>query len=109
MKKTLLAYTLLLLSCRNAAADISSVRKNRRWWVRPIFADHDVSGAWATLIPMLRETDEDMFFNFMRMTPAAFDRLLGKVSPFLRKVSWRKAISPGERLAITLRYASWND
>lgn len=40
----------------------------------------------------------------MRQFTAAFDRLLNMVSPHLTKTSWRKAIEPGERLAITLRY-----
>lgn len=74
--------------------------------MRPIFADHDKHGAWSTLIPTMRETDEDMYFNFLRMTPQAFDRLLVLVQPFMKKISWRAAISPGERLAITLRFAN---
>jgi len=55
-------------------------KKERRWWVRPIFADHDTHGAWATLIPLMRETDEEMYFNFMRMRPETFDRLLALIS-----------------------------
>ncbi|XP_034243500.1 uncharacterized protein LOC117646568 [Thrips palmi] len=43
------------------------------------------------------------------MTPSAFDKLLEKVGPFLDKSSWRKAIEPGERLAITLRYLASGD
>ncbi|KAK3916792.1 Protein ANTAGONIST OF LIKE HETEROCHROMATIN PROTEIN 1 [Frankliniella fusca] len=84
-------------------------KSGRRWWQRPLFRSHDEFGAWNTLIPLLRETDEDLFFNFLRMTPGSFDRLLKKVSPFLQKKSWRKAIDPGERLAITLRYLASGD
>ena len=104
LKKLLLLYVMLCARSHNPAAYLKPSKKRRRWWVRPIFADHDQCGAWATLIPKLRETDEDMYFNFMRMTPAAFDKLLGKVSPLMTKVSWRKSIPPGERLAITLGY-----
>ncbi|KAK3919743.1 Putative nuclease [Frankliniella fusca] len=84
----------------------SKVRKRmvqRRWWCRPILEDHDLFGAWFSLIPSLR-LDEDKFFNFLRMTPSAFDRLLSMVSPWLKKYSRRESICPGERLAITLRY-----
>jgi len=79
-------------------------KPKRRWWVRPLFASHDEQGAWLNLIPQMRETDPDKFYNFMRMTPECFDRVLELVSPFLHKRSWRKFIEPGERLAITLRY-----
>lgn len=107
LKRLLLVYALLSARHKSITPDVYR-RKKRRWWVRPIFADHDQCGAWATLIPKLREGDEDMFFNFMRMTPAAFDKLLEKVSPFMMKVSWRKSVCPGERLAITLRCGTWN-
>ncbi|KAK3916794.1 Protein ALP1-like [Frankliniella fusca] len=82
---------------------------SRRWWVRPLFASHDEQGAWLNLIPQMRETDPDRFYNFMRMTPDCFDRVLELVSPYIRKRSWRKFIEPGERLAITLRHLASGD
>lgn len=82
----------------------NQVRRQRRWWVRPVFADHDTHGAWVSLIPTMRETDRDLYYNFMRMTPECFDKLLALITPFIQKYSWRKSIPPGERLAITLRY-----
>ncbi|XP_055644630.1 uncharacterized protein LOC129780405 [Toxorhynchites rutilus septentrionalis] len=45
-----------------------------------------------------------MFYNFLRMYPAQFDALLSLVQCGLQKFSIREAISPGERLCITLRY-----
>lgn len=66
--------------------------------------DHDTHGAWCSLIPTLREEDPEQYYNFMRMWPVHFDELLERIEPFIKKTSWRKAISPGERLAITLRY-----
>jgi hypothetical protein len=59
---------------------------------------------WYSLIPVMREEDPDEFFKFWRMTPECFDFVLEKVSPVLRKTSYREPISPGERLAVTLRY-----
>ncbi|KAK3917403.1 Putative nuclease [Frankliniella fusca] len=86
-------------------AYLAKQKKDRRWWVRPIFLDRKLAGAWFSLIPVMREFDHDAHFNFLRMTPAGFDWLLQKVSPFLTKSSIRREpISAGERLAITLRY-----
>lgn len=71
--------------------------------MRSIFADRKVHGAWYALIPRLREDDEEEYFKFMRMTPQSFDDLLALVYPALQKTSLREPISPGERLAVTLR------
>ncbi|KAK3931469.1 Protein ANTAGONIST OF LIKE HETEROCHROMATIN PROTEIN 1 [Frankliniella fusca] len=85
-------------------------KKERRWWIRPVFLDRKLAGAWHSLIPVMREFDQDAHFNFLRMTPASFDWLLDKVSPFLTKCSIRReTISAGERLAVTLRYLASGD
>ncbi|KAK3922219.1 Protein ALP1-like [Frankliniella fusca] len=101
--KRLAGALFLLRKKMRAVEDHEKLKKTRRWWVRPVFADHDTNGAWATLIPMMRDTDPDLFYNFMRMTPQAFDKLLALIQPLIQKFSRRKPIAPGERLAITLR------
>ncbi|KAK3924300.1 Protein ANTAGONIST OF LIKE HETEROCHROMATIN PROTEIN 1 [Frankliniella fusca] len=88
---------------------ICHAMKTRRWHVRPMLQDREISGAWYSLVPVLAQHDKDEYFNFMRMTPDSFEWLLGKVSPFLTKSSKRKSISPGERLAVTLRYLASGD
>lgn len=54
---------------------------------------------------MKLENDE-MFFNYMRMTPNMFDNLLSKVGPLIQKAetNWRTPIPAAARLAMTLRY-----
>ena len=54
----------------------------------------------------LRETDSFSFKNFVRMDGESFSALLEQVSPLLEKqdTNMRKAIPPGERLALTLRF-----
>ena len=44
--------------------------------------------------------------HFLRMDAATFDELLAMVRPHItfRDTNMRKAISPGERLAVTLRF-----
>lgn len=80
----------------------SYIKRSRRWWVRPIL-QHDTLGPWATTIPLMRNEDPETFYDMFRMSPESFDRLLDLVGRHLQKYSWREPISPGERLAITLR------
>ena len=79
-------------------------RKRRRWWVRPIFLDREIHGAWYSLVPTMKEFDRDAYFNFLRMNPESFDWLLERVAPIITKTSARQPISAGERLCVTLRY-----
>ncbi|KAK3916693.1 Protein ALP1-like [Frankliniella fusca] len=88
---------------------LNNALKSRRWHVRPMLQDRELFGAWFSLIPTLREYDQDEYFNFLRMTPESFDWLLERVSGVLAKKSNRKSISPGERLAVTLRYLASGD
>ena len=64
-------------------------------WVRQIFLDHHVQGAWATLIPNMRACDINKFVNVMRMTGSQFDALLDMVGPLLQTFSARTPICPG--------------
>ncbi|KAK3929855.1 Putative surface cell antigen sca1 [Frankliniella fusca] len=79
--KVLAAYNLLKresLRLRTLLA-LAKRRKKRRWWVRPIFADRQLAGAWFSLIPVMRGFDTDAHFEFMRMTPEGFDWLLERI------------------------------
>ena len=46
------------------------------------------------------------FIGFMRMEPAMFQELLMRLTPKLTKAytNWRKALEPGLKLAVTLRF-----
>ncbi|CAM1311709.1 Uncharacterised protein at_DN1314 [Pycnogonum litorale] len=59
----------------------------------------------------MRLSDHASFFRYLRMTPAKFDELLCKVGPLIVKqdTNYRKACSPGERLAVTLRHLANGD
>lgn len=89
--------------------NLAKRRRKRRHHVRPILQDRSLYGAWFSLIPVMREFDQEEYFNFMRMTPDCFDWLLEKVSPIISKHSNRGSISAGERLAVTLRYLASGD
>ena len=67
-------------------------------------------GEYQTLLKEMRENDHESFYKYFRMTPARFDQLLSLVGPMLSKKSlYREAISPDERLAVTLRFLATGD
>lgn len=83
-----------------------SVHKPRSVWTRPWLLRRPELGAYDTLISELRAEDESSFLNFLRVSPEIFDDLLNRVTPLIQRQDtvFRKAIPPGMRLAITLRY-----
>ena len=54
----------------------------------------------------LRIQDPQAFFTFLRMEPAMFDELVQRVGPRITKTDthMRKSLSPGLKIAITVRY-----
>jgi hypothetical protein len=81
-------------------------RSTRSVWTRPWLLRREELGAYDTLLSELRVQDRGCFLNFLRVTPALFDEMVVKVTPYIKRqdTCMRKAISPGMRLAITLRY-----
>ncbi|XP_065837891.1 uncharacterized protein [Oscarella lobularis] len=59
----------------------------------------------------MRLFDHESFYKYFRMTPSRFDHLLSLIGPCITKESttFRNSVSPGERLAITLRYLATGD
>ncbi|XP_056401016.1 uncharacterized protein LOC130294893 [Hyla sarda] len=80
-------------------------RNLRRYWVHPINQLCDDLGHIGHLYAELRRY-LDKFYNFVRMPMEAFDNLLAIVGPHLQRshTHLHKAISPMERLLITLRF-----
>lgn len=79
-------------------------RRQRRWWVHPVIDDRLTIGSFVTLYPKLRE-HPNKFFNYFRMSVTSFDELLSLVKDDLLPCEYlvRDAISPEEKLAVTLR------
>ena len=63
-------------------------------------------GAYHQLVQELRLSDEASYRHFVRMDAATFNQLLTRVGPLItfQDTNMREAISPGERLALTLRF-----
>lgn len=78
------------------------VRRPRRFGVRPVYKDRKIHGEYITFFNKIKENDPDLFFTYTRMCPDTFDYLLQLLKDKLKKSS-PTAISPGERLALTLR------
>ena len=81
-------------------------RKQRSVWVREWIQQRVNKGANHQLLQELRLTDTWSYRKFLRMDAATFDELLHLVEPHIKHEDtvMRKAIPPGERLALTLRY-----
>ena len=77
----------------------------RKLWRKPWFALHDEQGVYHNLMKEL-EVDGGSFRNYLRLTKDQFDDILARVQPFIERsnTNFRAAISPGERLAVTLRF-----
>lgn len=81
-------------------------RRQRRRWSRPWLLRRPQFGHFEQLLQELQVEDASSFKNFIRMEPNMFKELLDRVGPHIEKQDtfWRKSLSPGLRLAITLRY-----
>lgn len=80
-------------------------RRRRRWWIRPALQRRNDFGEYVGLIPHLRDRDTEIYFKYMRMTPAQFDCLHSKVRHRLTRTSARRPTVPSdEKLMITLCY-----
>ena len=95
---------LLLLKRRRA-------RRKKRAWVRKINIKRHEKGEYRALIQEMRLSDQDSYYKYFRMTPPRFDHLLSLVGPAVTRqmTNFRSPISPGERLALTLRYLATGD
>ena len=80
--------------------------KRRTCWSRAWLQRRHTLGAYNQLLQELRQEDPWSFRNFLRMSEDSFQELLDLVIPLIRRkdTNMREAISPGERLALTLRF-----
>lgn len=116
-----LLFLLLLLHHNNlhlhqlayVQALIKKRRRHPRFWVRPwLTATRRLAhGHYHRLMQELRMEDTSSFVNFMRMEPQMFDELVARLSPRISRqdTNWRKALEPGLKVAIALRYLASGD
>ncbi|CAH2016293.1 unnamed protein product [Acanthoscelides obtectus] len=77
-------------------------------WVRSWISRRHDSGFFAQLVKELHSEDMNSYANFLRMSNKDYEYLLQKVEPLIRKqdTHLRLAISPSERLMLTLRFSN---
>ena len=106
-------YTILLLWLfrkRRKSYRLIEKKKQRKFWVRPIFKERKLKGEFLTLIQDLKLFDSEYFFKQFRMTPTKLEELLSWVAPKIEKSSVRREpIGPEQRLCVTLRYLVTGD
>lgn len=80
-------------------------KKRRRYWMKP-WMTRKHKNVYNNLVKEMCLEDEQGFYDYHRMSRENFAELLNVVSPFIQKqdTKMRKAISPAQRLSITLRY-----
>ena len=82
-------------------------RRRRRWWVRPWLLRRPLLGQYVRLMTELSNEDAASFKHFVRISPAMFRELLARIAK--KDTLFRKALDPGLKLAMTLRYLATGD
>ena len=79
--------------------------------MRAIFQNWAIRGEYHSLVNEMRLVDHQSFYRYFHMSPDRLSHLLALVGPALTRktTNFRAPISPGERLAITLRYLVTGD
>lgn len=85
-------------------------QKKRSCWTRPWLLRRREFGHYDNLIQELSLEDVKSYKNYLRMPKELFDEVLSRITHRIEKDTfWRKALEPGMRLAITLRYLATGD
>lgn len=81
-------------------------RRNRTIWTREWILKRESLVAFHQLLNELQQLDTSSYRNFVRMDAATFEKLLCMVAPMIthKDTVMREAITPGERLAVILRF-----
>ena len=76
----------------------------RRYWVHETIQGREALGEFHRLVSELR-LDGERFHRYFRVSIQQFDELLRLVGPLIQKknTNFRSAMSPAQRLAVTLR------
>ena len=86
-------------------------KKIRSIWVRKWILRRPQLGQYARLLRELKKEDNKGYLNFLRVDYQQFQEILQRIEGRITKqdTNYRKALSPGVKLAITLRYLAAGD
>lgn len=96
------------------ALDVEEKKRNKykkRFWVRKLYQERNQKGEFAILIKDLRLYDQQLFFQYFRMSPTDMETLLCWIAPLILKkdTRMREPIQPNERLCVTMRFLVTGD
>ena len=96
---------------RRNASICTPERMRRRYWVKAWLLRRPNHGQYERLMHELRVDDEQSFRNFVRMDARMFHEILQRIEARIVKQDtfYRKALTPGLKLALTLRYLATGD
>ena len=91
-----------------AAVEDEEGRQPRRYWVAPYLHRRLLHGEYDALLTELMIENPEKFKELMRMDVATFHEILHLVAPnlTLQSTNCRDPITPGQKLAFTIRYLS---
>ncbi|CAL1671982.1 unnamed protein product [Lasius platythorax] len=84
-------------------------RRTRSIGVSDIFRRRLQFGDGHNILEELRFGDAEFFFIYTRMNTERFEYVLGLVGPLLKKRKMYTALTPAQRLSITLRFLAAGD
>ena len=86
-------------------------KQKREYWTHPIFLKRPTEGAWKVLIMEFRERYPSKHKESLRVSVEGFDHILHMIRPYIEKkdTRCRKAISPEQRLCVTLMFLALGD
>ena len=107
-RSRILLYAAIGVFVTNRKKKLLKKKQIKRFWRRSIFRDRKLHSEYYTLFQVLKDTDREWFFKYIRMSPERFSHLLSLVRDKISKkdTKLRECISAEERLVITLRYLS---
>ena len=98
-----MALLFLLLMQRRRRRRIAAYRQT---WAKNGILRRPRHGVYANLLRELNAEDPETFRQYHRLDTEGFNKILSMVGPVIQKKDtvMRTSISPGERLAITVRF-----
>lgn len=99
-------YASMLLRVSQEKKRKKRTSRPRRWFTRSWILERPIHGHYHQLLRQLSQTDKETFKYYLRMDAELFDHILGRIEHRISRqdTNWRKALEPGLRLAVTLRF-----
>jgi hypothetical protein len=90
----------------NHSTELSELlqKQNRRFYSNPIIRKRKTLGVYATLFKELSNNDPEYFFEYLRMTPESFQKLVGLIQREIEPIGPNARIFAEQRTLIAIRF-----